>query len=37
MKKIAPNMHIAIARLEIFERVKTEFIQSLKGSTGSWV
>jgi hypothetical protein len=37
MKKIAPNIHIAIARLEMFERVKTEFFHSLKGSTGSSV
>jgi hypothetical protein len=35
MKKMAPNMVIAMAMLEMFERVKMEFFQSLKGSTGS--
>jgi len=35
MKKMAPNMIMAMAMLETFERVKTEFLQSLKGSTGS--
>jgi hypothetical protein len=35
MKKIAPNIVMAIAMLETFERVKTEFFQSRKGNTGS--
>jgi hypothetical protein len=35
MKKIAPNMVMATAMFEMLERVKIEFFQSLKGSTGS--
>src|ERR687893_1322914 len=35
MKKMAPYMAMATVMLETFERVKTEFFQSLNGSTGS--
>jgi hypothetical protein len=35
MKKMAPNIAMATAMFEMFERVKMELFQSLRGNPGS--